>query len=99
MSQGTVVILVVALGIVALAIVSWMAAGKMRTERLKGKFGREYDREVREAGDGSKGEEELEARRKRVSKLSLKPLTPEEQRRFGERWTAAQVRFVDDPKG
>jgi len=99
MSQSTLFFVIVAIAVVALAVVAWGLFQKMRTKRLRGRFGPEYERTVRQIGDRRKAEEELEARKKRVEKLTLRPLTPEEQTRFGKEWKAAQTRFVDDPKG
>lgn len=99
MSQATVFIVVVAIAIVALAIAVWIVVQKTRTNRLRGRFGPEYDRTVAEAGSRRKAEDELEARRKRVEKLTLRPLSSDEQEKFGSEWAAAQARFVDDPRG
>jgi hypothetical protein len=97
MDQSTVLIVVVAIALVALAIAAWIVIQKNRTRRLRSRFGPEYDRAVAEAGNIRRAEDELEARRKRVAKFTLTPLTPEQQNRFGKEWTAAQARFVDDP--
>jgi NADH:ubiquinone oxidoreductase subunit 3 (subunit A) len=43
--------------------------GRTRTERLKKRFGREYERVVGEAGDQRAGEEELVARERKRQKL------------------------------
>lgn len=99
MSQSTVFLVVVAMAFVALAITAWIVAHKIRTNRLRGRFGPEYERTVAELGDRGKAEDELEARRRRVAKLTLRPVSPEEQERFGSQWAAVQARFVDDPKG
>jgi hypothetical protein len=99
MNQGTVFLVVVVMAFVALAIAAWIVVHKIRTNRLRGRFGPEYERTVAELGDRGKAEDELEARRKRVEKLTLRPLSPEQQERFGSQWAAAQARFVDDPKG
>jgi FtsZ-interacting cell division protein ZipA len=99
MSQSTLLIVIVAIAIVALAIVAWSLVQKMRTKRLQGRFGPEYERTVQQIGDRRKAEDELEARKKRVAKLTLRSLFSEEQRRFAGEWAAAQARFVDDPKG
>ncbi len=99
MDPNTVLIVVVAIAVVALALVAWIVFRKARTRKLRSRFGPEYDRAVAEAGDRRKAEEELETRKKRVEKLKLRTLSPDEQRRFAERWAAAQARFVDDPKG
>jgi FtsZ-interacting cell division protein ZipA len=99
MSQSTLLMVVVAIAFISLAIVAWAAVQKMRTKRLRSRFGPEYERTVRQIGDRRKAEEELEARKKRVAKLTLRPLSPDEHRRFARDWSAAQARFVDDPKG
>ena len=46
--------------------------GRTRTERLKKRFGREYARVVREAGDQQAGEEELVARERKRQELEAK---------------------------
>ena len=99
MDQGTLLLVVVGIGVIALAVVAWMVIQKKRTEKLRGRFGPEYDRAVTQIGDRRKAEAELEARKKRVEKLELHPLSAEEQRRFEKDWGALQGRFVDDPKG
>ncbi len=99
MDPNTVLIVVVAIAVVALALVAWIVFRKARTRKLRSRFGPEYDRAVAEAGDRRKAEEELETRKKRVEKLKLRTLSPDEQTRFAERWAAVQARFVDDPKG
>jgi NADH:ubiquinone oxidoreductase subunit 3 (subunit A) len=43
--------------------------GRTRTERLKRRFGREYERVVGEAGDQRAGEEELVARERKRQEL------------------------------
>ena len=99
MSQSTLLIVIVALAIVALGIVAWTFVQRMRTKRLQSRFGPEYERTVRQVGDRCKAEDELEVRKKRVAKLTLRTLSSDEQRRFARDWAAAQARFVDDPKG
>jgi FtsZ-interacting cell division protein ZipA len=99
MDQSTVLLVVIAIAVVAVAIVVWALVRKARTKKLQGKFGPEYERTVRTAGDRGKAEDELEARRKRVEKFNLRSLSPEEQTRFARDWAATQTRFVDDPKG
>jgi len=99
MDQNTVFLVVVAIGVIAVGIVAWALVRKMRTKKLQGKFGPEYERTVQQVGDRGKAEDELEARRKRVEKFTLRPLSAQEQTRFAREWAATQGRFVDDPKG
>jgi hypothetical protein len=53
---------------------------------------------VEEAGKRSLAERELERRRERVEKLSLRDLSDEERRDFGARWRRLQADFVDQPR-
>jgi FtsZ-interacting cell division protein ZipA len=99
MDPNVVLIVVVAIAVVALVAVAWILFRKARTKKLRARFGPEYDRAVTQIGDWRKAEDELQAREKRVEKLKIRTLSPDEQRRFAERWAGAQARFVDDPKG
>jgi len=86
----------VALAVVVIAVVLMK---KRRSDELRGKFGPEYERLVRERGDARYAERELDDRVQRVKQLHLKPLTPEHRTRFAEQWRSDQALFVDDPKG
>lgn len=89
--------------IVAIVVVAALVIGgifwsrQRRSERLKDRFGREYERTVDATGDRSKAEADLAEREKRVEKLDIRPLTADERRDFGKRWDEVQARFVDDP--
>ncbi len=89
-----IVLIAAALAVCAAGI--WLYQ-KRRSERLKKKFGIEYERPVAEAGTRLRAESELEAREKRVEKLPIRPLTPQERARFVEAWLPIQAGFVDDP--
>ena len=92
--------LLIILGIVALVAVvgGWLFYSKRRSEQLRSRFGSEYDHQVEELGSRSKAEADLAEREKRVSKLTIRPLSPADQDRFLERWTKVQATFVDDPE-
>ena len=72
---------------------------RRRSEHLERRFGPEYHRAVDEMGSRNKAESELQAREKRVQKLDIVPLAPEQAARFAEEWRQLQGRFVDNPKG
>jgi len=97
MTALLIVLAVVAL--VAIAAAAWFFMQKRRTEQLREGFGPEYERAVRETGDRTKAERELEARRERVEALRIRPLSAEQQQRFAGAWRQTQARFVDDPGG
>jgi hypothetical protein len=94
------VTLLVVAALVVVAGVAWYEARRrrQRSEQLRGQFGGEYDRAVRDMGRKG-GEKTLEARRERVQKMPIRPLEPREAERFAELWRSTQARFVDEPGG
>jgi LPXTG-motif cell wall-anchored protein len=91
--------LLIILAILALvAVGGWLLYNKRRSDHLRSQFGAEYDRQVEEKGSRIKAESDLAAREKRVSKLTIRPLSPADQDRFLDRWTKVQATFVDDPE-
>lgn len=90
--------IVVAVVIVAALIVAGLLwSRRRRSEHLRDRFGREYDRAVKDKGGEAKAEAELLEREKRVKKLDIHPLNESARRDFVRRWTEVQARFVDDP--
>jgi hypothetical protein len=77
----------------------WITMSRMRSRRLRQKFGPEYERTIREHGNVRKAESALEARARRVANLHIHPLSPSDAQRFDSSWRAVQTRFVDDPRG
>ena len=88
-----IVIVVVAAVVVIGALAMWYRARnrRLRTERLQGQFGQEYDSAVAH-GDRKQAEEELEARQKRVEGFNLRELHPAEAARFADLWRGTQER-------
>jgi hypothetical protein len=90
------------IGIIALVLLAAAALiiiGQRRTRALHEKFGPEYDRALKSAGDRGVAESELTKRRERVEALMIRPLVPADRERFEKSWDADQARFVDDPRG
>ena len=94
-------IIVISLLVIAaiLGVAAFFVVRKRRTEKLRNRFGPEYDHAVQETGDRSRAEATLEEREERVERLHIRPLTPEDVDRFGGLWQKVQTLFVDDPKG
>jgi hypothetical protein len=90
-AQIAVAVVVVLVALVALVLL-W------RHERLKARFGPEYERAVKKDG-AWRGEAELEHRAKRVSRFHIRALSPDESSRFSTAWRQLQAKFVDDPAG
>jgi hypothetical protein len=72
---------------------------RRRSEKLRERFGPEYERSLKESGDRRRAEAQLEKRAERVEKFHLRPLAPEDKARFVEQWDRVQAHFVDAPAG
>ncbi len=94
--------LIAAVILVALIVAAWLITREMRrrqSQRLQQRFGPEYSRVISERGDRTKAEAELLAREKKVERLKLIALTPEDAAKFSQAWSVLQTRFVDNPRG
>jgi hypothetical protein len=78
-------------------IVTRSANNRKRTERLKDRFGPEYERTVGEAGEQSAAEDELAARERKRDKLDIVPLSPGAREKYADSWRTVQTAFVDNP--
>ncbi len=98
MDTSTSIILVLAvLVILAIAAAVWFYMQNQQTNRLRSKFGPEYNRAVRSEGDAKHAEEVLHERQKRVEKLNIKALSASAREDFAQAWEQEQARFVDEP--
>ncbi len=97
--NDTTLSLVVAIAVILVAAIAWLAWGGYRTQRLKKRFGPEYDAVERRLGSKARAEAELRRREKHVARFELVPLSPAEATRFAQSWARLQGSFVDDPKG
>jgi hypothetical protein len=89
------VALVLVLGVM-IVLALWRNGPQRRNERLRERFGPEYDVAVEQYGEG-RAARVLEAREERVSKLPLRSLAPAERASFSQSWLLAQQEFVDNP--
>jgi hypothetical protein len=95
---GWVLIAAAIVVIAAVAIVVTRSANsRKRTERLKERFGPEYERTVGEAGEQSGAEDELAARERKRDKLDIIPLSPGVREKYADSWRTVQTAFVDNP--
>lgn len=95
MSTSTAIILIISC-VVVIGLLAWFFVTKRRSDKLRTRFGPEYDYAQKE--HGSRAEAILERREKRVEKYHIVTLRPEDRDRFAETWRNEQSRFVDDPK-
>jgi hypothetical protein len=90
-------VLLLVLVVVLFAIIGLLLYERRRSARLRAEFGPEYERAVEAAGGRRAAEAELDARRRRVKALELKPLGAPERDRYAAEWRDIQSRFVDEP--
>lgn len=94
--QTTYIIAAIALiVIIALAVV---LVRRNRSAQLQRRFGTEYDRTVRQAGNRAAAERELARRESRVKKMHIEELPKGAKMRYVEEWRTVQSRFVDEPR-
>jgi hypothetical protein len=96
--MDTTVLLVVVI-VALIAIVGWLLYERRRSAELRDAFGPEYRRAIADAGSRRAGESELDARRRRVHALQLRPLSAPDRNRYATSWREVQSRFVDEPAG
>jgi hypothetical protein len=99
MDTQTLLIIAAALVLAAVAIGGWMYYRSHRSQRLKSRFGPEYDRTVEQLHDRDAAEAELHQRQQRVERYRIVALSASDCSRYRENWKAVQSRFVDDPPG
>jgi hypothetical protein len=97
--QQVTIVAAVVVAVVVVAVVSFLLFRKRHSQKLKERFGPEYDRVVKKEGEVRRAEGVLEMRARRREKFELRPLPAATRAEFGERWRIVQSQFVDDPKG
>jgi len=98
MHINPIVVAVVIIAVLVVVAVVIMVQTQRRKAALQQRFGKEYDRTLRERRSERETLAELESRQKRVEKFSIRPLTAAERKLYAEQWRTVQSRFVDDPK-
>lgn len=94
--QPEIIVLIILAAVVLIAVAIVLAV-RRRSERLRERFGPEYDRTVEQAGGRRSAESELAARQRRVDSLDIRPLDLGAREEFARQWRDAQARFVDEP--
>lgn len=98
MNHSLLIVLLI-IAVIAVAAIVFLAVRKQRSEKLRRRFGPEYDRVVRQEGSARKAEGVLEFREKRREQFAIRPLSEADKNRFSVRWIEVQSQFVDDPRG
>ncbi|TMR12014.1 hypothetical protein ETD86_33925 [Nonomuraea turkmeniaca] len=97
MSTETVMWVAVIVGVMVVVPAVGFFWLRRRRDRLRERFGPEYERTAAAAGDRRAVERELRARRARSGTLDIQALDPDARRAYAERWAAVQERFVNEP--
>lgn len=92
-----VVLIVIAVGIAFFIVSRRRAETERRRSELRQQFGPEYDRAADEYGSEDSAEQMLLARKERVSRLTIRPVSGPDRIRFANAWQSVQAEFVDDP--
>lgn len=96
MEGDTLTAVIIALVVIVALIFVWLFMQRRHSDKLRDKFGEEYDRTVHERGR-REAEADLEAREKRVKEFDIRPLGPEERERYTGEWQETKALFVDSP--
>lgn len=100
MDSQTLIVIAITVAVCALiAAGAWVLYSRVRSRRLKERFGPEYDRLVGRESDPSSAEAELQERQQRVEKYKIVPLSEQDRTVYQHQWEQMQNRFVDDPRG
>jgi hypothetical protein len=89
-------VLILILVVIVLGVAGWFL---LRHQRLRQRFGSEYEKVVAEHSGFLAAERELRDRQRRHDQLELRTLDPEAQQRYAEAWQDVQAQFVSDPAG
>jgi hypothetical protein len=96
MSTGAIIAIVVVVALLIAAGVYFLLP-QMRSQRLRRRFGPEYDHAVQERGDRKAAERDLADRERRHSDYELKPISNENRDRYQAEWSRIQEQFVEAP--
>ena len=91
-------IVIAAIVLLVIVVAAIVGAARMRRRRLQSTFGSEYDRTVDDVGKRRRAEAQLADRVEQRESIDVHPLSEAARDRYGEEWTALQVRFVDRPQ-
>ena len=98
MNSQTIILSLLAVVILIVAgLAVWLAFSKMRSNKLRKKFGPEYEYTIEKTGDRRTAEALLTEREKRVSELNIRALSPDELERYQAEWLHIQADFLDVP--
>ncbi len=96
-AQQIIIALIALAFIILIGLGVWYFARRKTTERLRERFGPEYDKTVSTYHSQHSAEADLSKREERVRKFNIVSLPQGERVRYKENWLLVQSRFVDRP--
>jgi hypothetical protein len=92
-------IVLIVIGIVAVlaAVGAVIGLPLLRRQRLRTRFGPEYDRALGQFGNRREAERNLAERERRFRDLDIRDLPAEARTKYEEAWSALQEKFVEAP--
>ena len=94
----TLVVIVVVILVVLVAAAAVAVRPYLRRRQLRTRFGPEYDHALRDKGDRTSAERELEGRQRRHERFELRALPVESREGYVRDWGLTQEQFVDSPR-
>jgi len=95
--MNTTIVAVLLAVLILLGLGVWYFTRRKKSERLRQRFGPEYDKTVEQFRSQERAEKELTGREKRLSKYTIVALPAAERSRYQDSWSRLQERFVDQP--
>jgi 2-hydroxychromene-2-carboxylate isomerase len=95
-SQSLITVVAAAV-LILVGIGAYAYQARLRRERLRKRFGPEYERTVAQVGNPTEADAILSKRVERVARFKLRPLSREQADAFNHEWLRIQGLFVDDP--
>jgi len=92
--MSTAQVLVLILVVIVLGVAGWFL---FRHQRLRRRFGSEYEQVVTEHAGFLATDRELRERERRHGQLELRELDPAARERYAQAWQDVQAQFVADP--
>jgi hypothetical protein len=96
-TTAVIVIVVVVAVVLVVAVGAALSVRARRRRELQERFGPEYDRAIKVAGNSKEGEARLRQRADRRAQLEIRPLSAAQRDRYEQDWRQVQAEFVDVP--
>lgn len=90
-------VVLIAAAVVVVAAIVWVMMERRKRDRLRERYGPEYER-IEDDEGARRAAAELQEREQRRETLDIHPLSAAQRERFASGWNDLQGRFVDEPR-